>query len=48
MLVDELIPASQGVYIFAKQILGITASYVNVGGSPTDAANVTVKVRFSM
>ncbi len=48
MLVDELIPASQGVYIFAKQILGITASYVNVGGSPTAAANVTVKVRTQM
>ena len=45
-LVDDLVPASAAIYIYAKDILGISVSYINItSGSPTNAANVTVKVR---
>jgi hypothetical protein len=47
-LADVLIPASAQIYVYSKQILGITATYVNIGGSPVAAANVTVKVRWAM
>jgi hypothetical protein len=45
-LVDDIVPASAAIYIDAKDILGVSVSYINVtSGSPTNAANVTVKVR---
>jgi hypothetical protein len=48
-LVDQLVPASSAIYVYAKDILGISVSYTNItSGSPTNAANVTVKVRWQM
>lgn len=48
-LIDQLVPASDGIYVYAKDILGISVSYINItSGSPTNAANVTVKVRTQM
>lgn len=47
-LQDEVIPPVPPIYIFAKDILGVSVAYKNIGSSPIAAANVTVKVRWQM
>jgi len=42
------IPASASLYVFAKDVLTISAAYQQTGGTPTTAANVTAKLRWSM
>lgn len=47
-LVTKAIPAASALYLYARDVLNVTASYSVTSGSPVKAAAVTLKVRWAM
>lgn len=48
VLVTQTIPASVALYVFARDVLNVSASYSLTGGATTNAQGVTLKVRWAM
>ncbi len=42
------IPAGRNLYVFRNDVLSIEVTYINIGGSPVPASNVTAKARWTM
>lgn len=48
VLVTKTIPTSPPLYVFAKDVLNVNATYAAVGGTLAKASGVTAKLRWSM